>query len=268
MRPHRNLENVVKLQRSPGLRWAHDPQRQPLPIGIPIIVAAIIGTAIGASIIFFDDVIFGVSEVSQDLTPAVIVAGQPQIIDGDTLHIDDTRIRLYGIDAPESGQSCRTSDGQMYRCGQRATQVIAGFISQKTISCDQRDIDQYGRSVAVCGADGVDLGKWLVQNGWAVAYRRFSTDYVVAESIARSANLGIWAGTFIQPEDWRQGERLDGPPSSDRRPEQKRNLIAPDKDCRDFATQLLAQTFFRDSGPGDPHRLDGDNDGIACESLP
>jgi endonuclease YncB( thermonuclease family) len=75
------------------------------------------------------------------------------------------------------------------------------------VFCEQRDIDRYGRIVAVCRAAIEDLGAWMVANGWALAYRRYSTAYVGPESSARAAGRGIWRGTLTAPWDWRNGVR-------------------------------------------------------------
>jgi endonuclease YncB( thermonuclease family) len=74
------------------------------------------------------------------------------------------------------------------------------------VSCEERDLDRHGRIVAVCFAGGLDLNPWLVQQGWAVAYRRYSRDYVAAEAEAKAAGRGLWAGSFVQPEAWRRKE--------------------------------------------------------------
>lgn len=87
--------------------------------------------------------------------------------------------------------------------GRRATAALSGRIGARTVACSQRDIDRYGRVVAVCRAGGEDLNAWLVRQGWAVAYRRYSRDYVSVENEARRARRGIWAGSFVPPEDWR-----------------------------------------------------------------
>lgn len=132
------------------------------------------------------------------------IAGQASVIDGDTIDIHGSRIRFFGIDAPESGQSCTDATGKSYRCGQRAAFALDSKIGAHTVSCDNRDVDRYGRIVAVCLAGGVDLNGWMVQQGWAVAYRRYSSNYVTDEMAAKSAKRGIWAGGFERPEDWRR----------------------------------------------------------------
>ncbi|MGF1629174.1 MAG: thermonuclease family protein [Kiloniellaceae bacterium] len=138
---------------------------------------------------------------------ASAIVGRATVTDGDTLRIREHRIRLHGIDAPESGQTCQDAAGRDYRCGQKAALALSDKIGQQTVSCEERDVDRYGRIVAVCFAGGVDLNGWLVGRGWAVAYRRYSREYIGAEDEAKSARRGIWDGEFVQPEAWRRGER-------------------------------------------------------------
>lgn len=133
--------------------------------------------------------------------------GVASVIDGDTLEIRGTRIRLHGIDAPESSQRCTRPSGQKWRCGQQAALVLSDRIGHRGVSCDRRDIDRYGRTIAVCSQDGVDLNSWMVQEGWAVAYRQYSQDYVGEEADARRAGRNIWSGSFVMPWDWRRGVR-------------------------------------------------------------
>ena len=125
------------------------------------------------------------------------------VIDADTIEIHGQRIRLHGIDAPEGRQTCEL-DGQPYRCGQQAALALADYIGQRTVVCEQRDVDRYQRVVAVCHVGGEDMGAWLVSEGWALAYRRYSTDYVDEEDGARTSRRGLWRGEFIPPWEWRQ----------------------------------------------------------------
>lgn len=129
--------------------------------------------------------------------------GIPKITDGDTIRIGNTRIRLHGIDAPEKKQTC-TADGQEWHCGREATFALANIVGKHWVTCTQRDIDRYGRIVAVCRAGPIDMGAYMVGNGWAVAYRRYSSDYVRDEEEARKAGIGLWRGKFVMPWEWRR----------------------------------------------------------------
>ena len=136
------------------------------------------------------------------------LVGVASVIDADTLEIRGVRIRPHGIDAPESRQLCQRSSGDDWRCGQQAALALADRIGRRTVSCMVRDVDRYERAIAVCTQDNQDLIRWLVSEGWAVAYRRYSRDYIAAEDQARRAGRNIWAGQFVMPWDWRRGQRL------------------------------------------------------------
>src|ERR1700729_1263680 len=83
------------------------------------------------------------------------LAGHASVIDGDTLEIHGTRIRLWGIDAPESSQLCRGEDSMPYRCGAKAANELDAFIAKRPVSCIPISLDQYGRTVATCSVGGV-----------------------------------------------------------------------------------------------------------------
>ena len=137
------------------------------------------------------------------------LSGLARVVDSDTLDVDRVRVRLHGIDAPESAQRCRAS-GRLWPCGQEATRALARRIGGRPVACEERDRDRYGRVVAVCTVAGLDLNRWMVAEGWAFAYRRYSRTYVAAESRARAARRGIWRGEAVAPWDWRRGKRLPG----------------------------------------------------------
>lgn len=149
-----------------------------------------------------------------------VVIGPASVIDGDTLEIAGQRVRLHGIDAPENSQLCTQPNGKQWRCGQQAALALSKRIGRQTATCDGRGEDSYGRTIAVCSVGGIDLNRWLVAEGWAVAYRRYSLDYVVAETEARTQNVGIWSGSFDMPWDFRKQRWAEA--SSE----------APDPNCR------------------------------------
>ena len=138
------------------------------------------------------------------------IVGQASVIDGDTIEIHGMRIRFYGIDAPESNQICY-ADGKTNLCGQRAAMALADEIDNRVVSCDPKDRDRYGRTVAVCDAQGTDLNAWMVRNGWALAYRQYSTSYVPEEKQAKQEKAGIWQGKFTPPWEWRHGDKYPQP---------------------------------------------------------
>jgi endonuclease YncB( thermonuclease family) len=145
-------------------------------------------------------------------SPAVAepIIGRASVIDGDTLEVRGIRIRLHGIDAPETGQTCKDAAGQDYRCGQTAALALADRIGQGTVTCDPRETDQYGRVVAVCRTEGSDLNAWMARQGHAVAYRRYTEDYANDELTAKATRIGLWAGTFQEPSEWRRARRAGG----------------------------------------------------------
>ncbi len=138
------------------------------------------------------------------------VAGIPRIIDADTVEVAGERIRLNGIDAPETKQQCRDAQNRRYRCGQAATEQLRRRVGGQPIQCAlQAGRDRYGRALGICFAtDGTDLNGWLVEQGWALAYRRYSTRYAGQEAAARAARAGMHQGAHLPPWEWRRGTRL------------------------------------------------------------
>lgn len=132
------------------------------------------------------------------------ISGTASVIDGDTIEIHGQRIRLSAIDAIESRQLCQKADGTPWRCGRDGAIALADKIGRAPLRCEVRDTDRYGRAVSICSLKGEDLGAWMVERGWALAYRRYGLDYVAEEDRARQARRGIWTSTFIMPWDWRK----------------------------------------------------------------
>jgi|TARA_B100000315_G_C14524329_1_gene563078 endonuclease YncB( thermonuclease family) len=138
---------------------------------------------------------------------ATDLTGKPRIIDGDTIVIAGQRIRLHGIDAPEAKQTCQRQDGTEYRCGDMATFALAGLIMGLWVRCEGGTTDRYGRLIGTCIIGRVNLNAEMVRRGWALAYRRYSSDYVDEEDEARMAGRGLWQGRFEPPWEWRRGKR-------------------------------------------------------------
>ena len=126
------------------------------------------------------------------------ITGPARVIDGDTIEVAGERIRLHGIDAPEMDQICEWPDSTI-ACGAIAKAELADAIAGAEVRCEERDRDRYGRIVAVCHASGHDIGRAMVDAGWALAYRRFSTEYVTTEDRAREARRGMWGGETQRP---------------------------------------------------------------------
>jgi endonuclease YncB( thermonuclease family) len=148
--------------------------------------------------------------------PQERISGRAEIIDGDSFEIGETGVRLFGVDAPEGRQSC-TRGGRAWACGNEAARKLRSLIGDRTVNCTRRDVDSYGRIVAVCRSGAADLAAEMTRSGFATAYRRYSNDYVDEENDARAARRGIWSGDFEQPEAYRRDDRREAP--AQRRPD-------------------------------------------------
>jgi endonuclease YncB( thermonuclease family) len=132
--------------------------------------------------------------------------GRATAVDGDTIELHGERIRLFGIDAPEARQSCARANGEPYRCGQVAAFALADRIADKTVRCDPRERDRHGRAVATCHVDEMDVAEWMVAQGLALDWPRYSGGrYAAAQAVARGQKRGMWQGMFQPPWDWRRG---------------------------------------------------------------
>ena len=135
-----------------------------------------------------------------------LVTGRSSVIDADTLEIHGTRIRLEGIDAPEASQRCGATS-QEWACGQQAALALSEWLGVRPLSCRTQGKDRYQRTLARCFVGTEDVQSWLVINGWALAYRSYSKDYVAAEEVAQARKAGLWRGEFVPPWEWRKTAR-------------------------------------------------------------
>ena len=174
------------------------------------------------------------------IAQAADISGVPKIREGDQLQIGNHRIRLGGIAAPAVDQLCLNTKGERWTCGVAARDELIKRFGGKSWTCQTRPVtDRRGRTFARCQADGEDIQKWLVSNGWALAAVRISRDYEAEEKAAREAKAGMWQGAFIAPWDWRVRNKKTTILGAVKPPENARAIllasasgpVAPSPDC-------------------------------------
>jgi endonuclease YncB( thermonuclease family) len=200
---------------------------------------------------------------------AQIFTGIAATIDGDSLKIGDEQIRLFGIDAPEALQTC-SRGGETWQCGRDASAALAVLADRKPISCKTLERDVYGRNVATCSVDGVDIGRAMLAQGMAVALSNAPPEYLDREARSKSLRIGLWGSTFDLPEAYRRANpRIM--PAAVRRPQHGPASIAPARNARQVLYRSCAEARAAGAAPmyigqpGSSAHLDGDGDGIACE---
>lgn len=140
---------------------------------------------------------------SATLANAETLHGIPTVLDGDTIIVEDQRVRLFGIDAFEKDQMCG-DDGNV-PCGQYSTMILKDLIDYFPVTCDVKSSDRYGRKIAVCFSGNLDLNASMVKSGAALAYRYYSKDYVGYEDYAKMNDIGVWGmGKFENPYEYRK----------------------------------------------------------------
>ena len=127
-----------------------------------------------------------------------IKAESVKVIDGDTIHVNNNKIRLHGIDAPEIKQKCM-ENGEEWHCGIKSKNALENLIFNQKVDCEISNIDKYRRFIATCFINNQNINQYMVVNGWAIAYRYYSIKYVEDEVKARKNKLGIWIGKFQEP---------------------------------------------------------------------
>lgn len=217
--------------------------------------------------------------VLPETAQAQVMYGNPRAIDGDTLDFGGMRVRLFGIDAPEIGQACER-DGVSWACGSEARELLESLVAGEQVECSPHSHDRYGRAVAVCSIGRQDLAETLARTGLAIALEQFSADYVAAAEQARASRLGIWAGTFEIPADFRASD----PASRAELAELERAARAGHRIAalpRTATSSPRQGVYFRNCNearaagaaplhrvqPGYREGMDGDRDGIACEPV-
>ena len=126
-----------------------------------------------------------------------------KIIDGDTIHLNNEKIRFTGIDTPELKQTCNKNNEIIY-CGIEARQLLIDKIGKNKVICVREGRDQYKRTLAECFVNDLSLSRFLVREGYAFAYRKYSKKFISDEDFAKKNNMGMWSMNFEYPWDWRK----------------------------------------------------------------
>ncbi len=175
--------------------------------GFLMILAGIAGFLLIGGQGFAPNLLRGLSFLFVEQENGKNIRGGAWAIDGDTLKIGGQRIRIAGIDAPELDQPCITPSGMEWRCGAVARAALGRLLAGRTVECVGSGEDPFGRLIATCHVGGRDAGGWMVERGWAMAYREYSRAYVAREVRAREDQRGVWIGTMQPPWEWRAAQR-------------------------------------------------------------
>ena len=132
-----------------------------------------------------------------------LFASHVNVVDGDTIKLGDVKIRFSGIDAPEINQTCVASEGKV-ACGKISKDILITKVTNNKISCTDEGKDFYGRVLGECFVNGESLSRYLVREGFAFAYRKYSDKFILDEEYAKSNRLGMWSMKFQYPWDYRK----------------------------------------------------------------
>jgi endonuclease YncB( thermonuclease family) len=131
------------------------------------------------------------------------IAGHAKVIDGSTIEIDGALVSFAGVMAPARQQSCQR-EGVSWPCGEVAAERLEALIGNQTVQCSLTGRDMDDRQAGVCFAGTVELSRAMVAEGLAISRWKFGIDYAESESVAKTARIGLWSGTFVEPWVWRQ----------------------------------------------------------------
>ena len=216
-------------------------------------------------------------------TPLSVVQGPAIVVDGDTLRVSGVRVRFDSIDAPEVHQSCLVGT-VVWRCGQQAKAALENWVAGRNVVCAKTGEDMYGRMLASCTVAGEKAQDWMVRNGWAFAFRKYSLKYLPQEQAARRKGVGLWVGRFLYPWTWRACSKPFRAPTGCSTAWVSRSTPWQGSDstfaalpsrvvkkpvhfasCADARAHNAAPVRRGDPGYG-PH-LDRDDDGVGCEPF-
>ena len=137
------------------------------------------------------------------ITSFDVKSNKVKVIDGDTIHLNGQKIRFSGIDSPEINQICNKND-EVIKCGILAKELLISMIGNNKVKCVNEDVDRYKRILAECFVNNQSLSKFLVREGFAFAYRKYSTKFIEDEDFAKKNKKGMWSMTFEYPWDYRR----------------------------------------------------------------
>lgn len=135
--------------------------------------------------------------------PLPTTIGSGMALEGDLISVNGSAVKLWGIDAPDAGQTCQTRSNQPYDCFNESKNVLSNIIGQNQVTCYIRGKDRNGQSVGTCAVNDLDLAALMVRDGWALAYADLSPQYVDLEGVAQARNRGLWSGRVEPPWRWR-----------------------------------------------------------------
>lgn len=187
------------------------------------------------------------------------IVGRASVIDGDTIEIRGSKIRLWGIDAFEATQKCKDFS-RFYSCGSKAAWELDRLIGNKTTNCKSKGKDRYQRILAICFSNNINLNEAMVLSGWALAYSKYSNQYESMQLTAATRKSGAWSGTFVAPWDFRAKRNLEYSAVSN---SLMKNDFFSFKSCKEARFHNVYR--IRKGDPRYSPKLDRDKDGIACE---